>query len=94
MPLRNGNIIARTISIQSICGADRASTRLKSAWNTEQPMPMHQLINPEIGEKSLLDRLPDLGSQKANWQQNAGVLREEMRRGLPIRDASTLSATY
>ena len=40
------------------------------------------------GEKSLLDRLPDLGSPKANWQQNSGVLRQEMNRGLPIRDAS------
>jgi hypothetical protein len=40
------------------------------------------------GEKSLLDRLPDLGSPKANWEQNSGVLRQEMNRGLPIRDAS------
>lgn len=40
------------------------------------------------GEKSLLDRLPDLGSPKANWHQNAGALRKEMQRGLPIRDAS------
>jgi uncharacterized protein RhaS with RHS repeats len=40
------------------------------------------------GEKSLLDRLPDQGSPKANWKQNAGALREEMNRGLPIRDAS------
>ncbi|MDK9724927.1 MAG: filamentous hemagglutinin N-terminal domain-containing protein [Sterolibacteriaceae bacterium MAG5] len=45
-----------------------------------------QKLDP--GEKSLLDRLPDLGNPKANWQQNAGVLREEMRRNLPIRDAS------
>jgi hypothetical protein len=41
------------------------------------------------GERSLLDRLtPDLGSAKANWGRNSGVLREEMGRGLPIRDAS------
>ncbi|MDI3467381.1 MAG: hypothetical protein OJF50_006202 [Nitrospira sp.] len=41
------------------------------------------------GERSLLDRLtPDLGSAKANWERNSGVLREEMRRGLQIRDAS------
>lgn len=40
------------------------------------------------GEKSLLDRLPNIGSPKANWQQNSGVLREEMRLGKPIRDAS------
>ena len=41
------------------------------------------------GERSLLDRLtPDLGSAKANWTRNSGVLREEMDRRLPIRDAS------
>jgi hypothetical protein len=42
----------------------------------------------EPGEKSLLDRLPDLGNPKANWKQNSGVLREEMKLGRPIRDAS------
>lgn len=40
------------------------------------------------GEKSLLDRLLDLGSPKANWKQNSGVLRQEMNLRLPIRDAS------
>ncbi|GAA4355277.1 hypothetical protein GCM10023165_47250 [Variovorax defluvii] len=49
---------------------------------------VRDLNDLEAGEKSLLDRLPSLGNPKANWQQNAGVLREEMRRGLPIRDAS------
>lgn len=46
------------------------------------------LNNLEAGEKSLLDRLPYRDGPKANWQQNASVLREEMRRGEPIRDAS------
>jgi hypothetical protein len=47
------------------------------------------LGNLAKGERSLLDRLtPDLGSARANWARNSGVLREEMRRGLPIRDAS------
>lgn len=42
-----------------------------------------------VGEKSLLSQLKgDLGSPKANWKRNAGVLRAEMRRGVPIRDAS------
>jgi RHS repeat-associated protein len=40
------------------------------------------------GEKSLLDRLPDQGSPKANWKQNSGVLRQEMGKSKPIRDAS------
>jgi hypothetical protein len=41
-------------------------------------------------EKSLLDRLPNLGNPKANWAQNSGILRQEMERGLPIRDASPM----
>jgi RHS repeat-associated protein len=41
------------------------------------------------GEQSLLDRLsPNLGSPQENWARNSGVLRSEMNRGLPIRDAS------
>ncbi len=40
------------------------------------------------GEKTLLDRLPNLGSPKANWAQNSSVLREELRLGAPLRDAS------
>ncbi|WP_179957526.1 RHS repeat-associated core domain-containing protein [Exilibacterium tricleocarpae] len=40
------------------------------------------------GEKSLLSRLPDQGSPKTNWKQNSGVLRQEMAKGKPIRDAS------
>lgn len=46
------------------------------------------LKNLGTGERSLLGRLPNQGSPKANWKQNSGVLREEMRRGWPIRDAS------
>lgn len=42
------------------------------------------------GERALVPRLtPDLGSPKANWKRNAGLLREEMKKGMPIRDAST-----
>jgi RHS repeat-associated protein len=51
------------------------------------------LKNLPAGEKSLLDRLPNLGDPKANWAQNFGVLRQEMGRGLPIRDASPLDVT-
>jgi RHS repeat-associated protein len=40
------------------------------------------------GDNSLLRHLPDQGSPKANWKQNASVLRREMRKGRPIRDAS------
>ena len=47
------------------------------------------LKNLESGEYTLLERLPDHGSAKANWKQNSGVLRQEMHRGQPIRDASS-----
>ena len=39
-------------------------------------------------EKTLLPLLPDKGSPKANWIQNSRVLRTEMQRKVPIRDAS------
>ena len=42
----------------------------------------------KAGEKTLEASLPDKGSPKANWKQNSGVLREEMGKGQPIRDAS------
>jgi len=38
------------------------------------------------GEKTL--DLPNRGSPKANWAQNSSKLREAMRSGNPIRDAS------
>lgn len=33
------------------------------------------------GERTLLDRLPNQGSPRANWKQNSGVLRQEMAAG-------------
>jgi hypothetical protein len=50
------------------------------------------LKNLAAGEQSLLSRLPNLGSPKANWAQNSGVLPQEMRLGQPIRDATVDSA--
>ena len=40
-------------------------------------------------EYTIADKLPNLGSPKANYYQNMSVLREEMGRGVPIRDASS-----
>jgi hypothetical protein len=41
------------------------------------------------GENNLLEHLEgDLGSPQANWSRNSSVLRTEMNKGLPIRDAS------
>ncbi len=41
-------------------------------------------------EKSFVGQLPYLGSPKLNWKQNAGMLRQEMKKGNPIRDASSM----
>ncbi len=46
------------------------------------------LNNLSHGENTLLSRLPDQGTPRANWRQNSRVLREEIRKGIPIRDAS------
>ena len=39
-------------------------------------------------EHTLLKHLPNQGSPRANWKQNSSVLRQEMRKGQPIRDSS------
>lgn len=44
-------------------------------------------------EYTLLDQLPNKFDPKLNWQQNSSVLRQEMSRGVPIRDASIDPAT-
>ena len=49
---------------------------------------VRDLTDLPSGYRSLLDRLPNRGNPRANWRQNAGVLRSEMTRGLPIRDMS------
>ena len=39
------------------------------------------------------NRLPQKGSPKANWKQNSGELRKEIRKNKPIRDASKGDST-
>jgi RHS repeat-associated protein len=46
------------------------------------------LDNLAPGENTLLKHLPDQGTYRANWRQNSSVLRQEIRKGNPIRDAS------
>ena len=48
------------------------------------------LQNLGKGETSLIKmgKLPNKGNPRANWKQNDGALREQMRKGEPIRDAS------
>lgn len=54
---------------------------------------LKDLTSVRSGENTLLKHLPDQGSVRANWAQNSGVLRREMAKGLPIRDASVNPAT-
>jgi hypothetical protein len=50
---------------------------------------MHGMLGRlRAGEQTLLKWLPDLGSPKANWAQNSSALRQIMRLGQPIRDAT------
>ena len=46
------------------------------------------LQNLKNGERSLLDRLQDQGNPRSNWRKNSTVLRQEMAKRQPIRDAS------
>ena len=74
--------------------------RASMAAYVKQPVnAVEQPVNAVIGrvrdlekigpnEKTLLPLLPDQGSPKANWIQNSRVLRTEMQRKVPIRDAS------
>jgi hypothetical protein len=44
-------------------------------------------------EHTLLKHMTDdLGSPKANWKRNSSVLRQEMSKGKPIRDATVDAA--
>ena len=45
--------------------------------------------NLRPGERTLLDKLPHQGNPRANWKQNSSVLRTEIRKNRPIRDASS-----
>jgi hypothetical protein len=54
---------------------------------------LDDLGNLRPGESTLLKHLPDQGSPRLNWGQNSRVLRTEMGKGLPIRDASVNPAT-
>ena len=77
-------------SLGTSAGVGAVSRAGSTAAKTEVTVigRVKDLQNLGAGERSLLDRLPDLGSPKLNWKQNSGVLRQEMNRGLPIRDAS------
>ena len=44
------------------------------------------VVGIRSGERAL--QLSDRGSNKANWSQNSGALRQTMSKGLPIRDAA------
>ena len=49
--------------------------------------------NVELGPGERVLDLPNMGSPKANWGQNSGALRQEMGRGIPIRDSAVDPST-
>lgn len=72
-------------------GATARSVAAESAGGRAVIGRMDDLTAPGAlrpGEYTIADKLPNLGSPRANYYQNMSVLREEMRRGVPIRDAS------
>jgi hypothetical protein len=92
-PLERPELVAALmIAPVAIAVVGRAAAGAVGAAVTKEAMTVigrvKDLKTLGAGEKSLLDRLPNLGNPKANWRQNAGVLRKEMRLGKPIRDAS------
>lgn len=96
-------VLDETIESSPLVNADRVAGELKaSAMAKGKAAAENKVVIGKLdditavklrnGERSLVDQLPDLGNVKSNWQQNSSVLRQEMRRGLPIRDASVDSA--
>ena len=85
-----GNLANETREMEAV--ATHCALRLDSGEEQARVVigRTKDLRNLEEGEESLLSRLPNRGGPKANWKQNAGVLRQAMKRGLPIRDASPL----
>lgn len=88
-------LIAGSLAIPGLGGARIAQLLIGGRILSKVPKEITTVIGRvkdlqklNKGEKSLLDRLPDQGSPKANWKQNSGVLRQEMAKGKPIRDAS------
>lgn len=86
------NVAAAIVGLVPEVG-DFAAKGLKAAARDTTTVigKIADLGNLRKGERTLLDRLPDRGRLKANWTQNSSVLREEMGRGVPIRDASVNS---
>jgi len=74
----------------NIAGAVYKSSGVKCGKDTAVIGKMKDLNNYQLkpGEYRVADMLPDLGSPKANWHQNSGVLRNIMKTGNPIRDVS------
>ena len=82
------SIFARSTAAFDAIAAENMAVKVAASRTTTVIGKVADLKNLPAGEQSLLSRLPDLGNPKANWMQNAGVLRQEMGLGRPLRDAS------
>lgn len=84
------------MSAGSTAGGAIASCAGEGASKTENAVigKMPDLNKPgaiKYGEYTIAEKLPNLGNPKANWTQNSSVLRQEMSRLVPIRDATVNS---
>jgi hypothetical protein len=81
-------LVAGTAAAGGLGGAGEAAEEGGAEAGSESIVigKVRDLNNLGEGERTL--DLPDMGSPKANWDQNAGRLRQEMGSGRPIRDAS------
>lgn len=83
-----GVVVATTVVAPELTALKIASFASKSEKITTVIGRVKDLQNLAKNEKSLLSKLPDKGTPQANWKQNSGVLRQELNKGQPIRDAS------
>ena len=83
---RSGAALSRSLTLSRTCASDM----IVAARGGQRTVigKVKDLDNLGPGENSLLKHLPNKGNPKANWNQNSGVLRREMGKGRPLRDAS------
>lgn len=87
-----GNVANETREVEAI--AAHSALRLDSGEEQARIVigRTKDIRNLEEGEESLLSRLPNRGGAKANWKQNAGVLRPSQLHGVPRQGRDRLHA--
>ncbi|OGS22176.1 MAG: hypothetical protein A2252_04200 [Elusimicrobia bacterium RIFOXYA2_FULL_39_19] len=88
----NFQLATDVVAFLPVIGALKYADEAASAVKIEKTVvigKMKDLVKPgTIAKNERLLELPNLHNPKLNWQQNSSRLRESMKTGLPIRDAS------